>query len=102
MRWVALAAVAYLAAACASAADPPAPVIAASPSVNGAILDAATGRPVGHVTTDGPITGAAPDGRGGWYIAGGFSAVDGVSRPHLAHIRADGSGASCDGWPGRA
>jgi hypothetical protein len=66
-------------------------VIAVHAAVNGTVLDAATGRRVAQVTTDGAITGAAADGRGGWYIAGGFSAVDGVGRPHLAHIRADGS-----------
>jgi hypothetical protein len=74
-----------------SPADPPAPSIAASPSANGTILDAASGRPVAHVTTDGAITGAAPDGRGGWFIAGAFLAVNGESRAHLAHIGADGS-----------
>lgn len=40
---------------------------------------------------DGSITTSISDGADGWYIAGTFSTVDGVSRRGLAHINADGS-----------
>ncbi|WP_354697295.1 hypothetical protein DSM112329_02918 [Paraconexibacter sp. AEG42_29] len=40
---------------------------------------------------DGQISDAAPDGRGGVYIGGDFQHVGGVRRPHLAHLRRDGS-----------
>ena len=60
------------------------------------ILDAATGRPRGFVSVDGAITAATSDGHGGWYIAGGFSKVDGVQRSNLAHI--DGHGSLDQAW----
>lgn len=34
---------------------------------------------------------AMPDGAGGWYIGGAFTAVDGALRYRLAHVLADGS-----------
>ena len=34
---------------------------------------------------------SAPDGSGGWYIAGGFAQVGGVARAGLAHILSDGT-----------
>ena len=34
---------------------------------------------------------AVPDGAGGWYIGGAFTAVDGAFRYRLAHLLADGS-----------
>jgi trimeric autotransporter adhesin len=58
---------------------------------NGMILDAATGQPRGFVNVDGAITAATGDGHGGWFIAGGFSRVDGVPRSNLAHINRDGA-----------
>jgi hypothetical protein len=58
---------------------------------NGVILAAASGRPVAAVDANGPISDAVADGRGGWFIAGGFSIVDGRRRANLAHVRADGS-----------
>jgi beta-propeller uncharacterized protein DUF5122 len=58
---------------------------------NGTILDATTGEPRGFVSVDGAITGATADGHGGWFIAGGFSRVDGVPRSNLAHIDQNGS-----------
>ncbi len=58
---------------------------------NGMILDAATGEPRGFVSVDGAITSATGDGHGGWFIAGGFSTVDGEPRSNLAHIDQNGS-----------
>lgn len=40
---------------------------------------------------NGIITSAVGDGEGGWFIAGGFTEVNGEQRSHLARIRADGS-----------
>ena len=39
----------------------------------------------------GTVQAVIPDGEGGWYIGGRFTAVEGVSRGNLAHVRADGS-----------
>ncbi len=47
-----------------------------------------TGAPLLHVV--GMVIASIPDGRGGWYIGGSFSAVQGVERTSLAHILADG------------
>ena len=58
---------------------------------SGGIVDTQSGNQTAAVRADGIITSAAPDGDGGWFIAGGFTAVDGSPRAHLAHIRADGS-----------
>ena len=41
--------------------------------------------------TGGGVHAIAPDGDGGWYIGGSFTAVGGVARAHLAHILADGT-----------
>ena len=48
----------------------------------------------------GTVRVAAPDGAGGWFIAGGFSRIGGQARDGLAHIRGDGT---LDAWnPGVA
>jgi trimeric autotransporter adhesin len=39
----------------------------------------------------GEVTSVVPDGKGGWYIGGGFQNVCGVQRLGLAHILKDGS-----------
>lgn len=56
----------------------------------GAIVNSA-GNEVGRVHANGIITSAVPDGEGGWFIAGAFTAVDSTPRAHLAHIGPDGS-----------
>ena len=38
----------------------------------------------------GSVYAVCPDGRGGWYIGGAFTAVDGQPRANLAHILASG------------
>jgi PQQ-like domain len=43
------------------------------------------------VTANGLISAATSDGHGGWFIAGGFTTVDGRIRPHLAHVNDDGA-----------
>jgi trimeric autotransporter adhesin len=44
-----------------------------------------------RLTGDGSIAAAAPDGRGGWFIAGSFTQVDGVLERGLAHVLAGGT-----------
>src|SRR5262245_46700132 len=39
----------------------------------------------------GTVVKAIPDGHRGWFIAGSFQAVGGVSRHNVAHVLADGS-----------
>jgi hypothetical protein len=40
---------------------------------------------------DGWVENVAPDGNGGWYLAGIFSTVEGVPRQNLAHLLSDGT-----------
>ncbi|MBD0328794.1 MAG: PQQ-binding-like beta-propeller repeat protein [Thermoleophilia bacterium] len=47
--------------------------------------------PVQPLRADGIITSAVADGRGGWFVAGGFTRINGERRAHLAHLLADGS-----------
>src|SRR5262245_24279426 len=64
----------------------------ASPTLWAAELDAATGAPVASFpVVTGWVAAFAPDGAGGWYIGGSFTAVGGVARNSLAHILADHS-----------
>lgn len=59
-------------------------------------LDPATGaRMAGFPTVAGQIYTSAPDGDGGWYIAGYFQSVAGEARSGFAHIRAD---MTLDSW----
>ncbi|MBD3242738.1 MAG: hypothetical protein GF331_19255 [Chitinivibrionales bacterium] len=51
----------------------------------------------------GLVTAVCPDGAGGWYLGGEFTAVDSVARRNLAHVLADGSldpawNPSADAW----
>jgi trimeric autotransporter adhesin len=71
--------------------DPAPQVRPVSQPTSAAILSLATGRALAFVRSDQPITGATADGHGGWYIGGGFTTVNGRSRPHLAHILAGGA-----------
>src|SRR5262245_34330049 len=40
---------------------------------------------------DGDVFAVVPDGAGGWYIAGSFTGVGGVSQRNVAHINANGT-----------
>ncbi|MDX6534222.1 MAG: hypothetical protein QOF68_1966 [Gaiellales bacterium] len=62
------------------------------------IIDTVSGQPLAAVDANGPITSAVADGAGGWFIAGGFTMVDGRARANLAHVGADGS--LDTGWRG--
>jgi hypothetical protein len=56
-----------------------------------AVLDPGSGEPrEGWPGVDGGLVRAsAPDGAGGWYLAGDFTSVGGVPRAGLAHLLAD-------------
>lgn len=58
-----------------------------------AVADATTGQinPTFPQVTGGTVTVTTPDGTGGWYLGGDFTAVGGVARAGLAHVLADGS-----------
>src|SRR5262249_6874141 len=63
------------------------------PTGSGGPISASTGLPL--VTypkvTGGLVNAVEPDGSGGWFIGGDFTAVGGVSRSRIAHILSDGS-----------
>jgi hypothetical protein len=56
-------------------------------------LDAATGLPqdVPPVTGGSGISAVVPDGSGGWYLGGSFTAANGLTMTGLAHIHANGT-----------
>lgn len=58
---------------------------------SGVPLDIHSGAvPSRYAKVVGTVFAVAPDGAGGWYIGGWFSAVGGQARHNLAHVRADG------------
>ena len=57
----------------------------------GTLVDTAAGdRDLAFDRIDGSVFDAVPDGAGGWYIAGDFIFVQGLWRPRVAHLGADG------------
>jgi len=63
------------------------------PATGGGVpVGAASGTPITpYPKVTGYVSSIVPDGEGGWFIAGDFTAVGGVPRNSLAHILADGS-----------
>lgn len=62
------------------------------PCGTGVPLDVETGVPLQNFPfVVGKVSVVAPDGAGGWYIGGGFSAVGGEPRSNIAHILSDNS-----------
>ena len=62
-----------------------------TPLRSGVPLDRATGQPIWSVPrANGPVNDVVPDGQGGCYLAGGFSAVDGQPRDRIARLDASG------------
>ncbi|MEO5616536.1 MAG: hypothetical protein ABIS67_02085, partial [Candidatus Eisenbacteria bacterium] len=61
------------------------------PATGGGVpIDAASGASAGGFPkVRGEVHAVAPDGSGGWYIGGNFTAVGGIPRSNLAHILAD-------------
>ena len=58
----------------------------------GAILDLDVGEVVPpYLAINGLVDSVAPDGEGGWYVAGSFTSIGNVQRNRLAHVRSDGS-----------
>jgi trimeric autotransporter adhesin len=114
----ALSLVGMSAAAMTALADPGPPVATWVPNgpVYAVAIDGSTAYVGGHFSHVGPYTGGAvavevasgaqrtpwpdvsgsvhtvePDGRGGWFLCGAFSAIGGIERSNLAHVLADGS-----------
>jgi len=61
------------------------------PTGGGVAIDANTGearKPYARVS--GTVYAVAPDGKGGWYLGGNFSSVQGQARSRIAHVDADG------------
>lgn len=76
---------------------PPSPKRSPSGPVVAVVL-ASSGSLVARLGGDGSIAAAAPDGRGGWFVAGSFTHLDGVSERGLAHVL--GTGAIDPRWHG--
>lgn len=57
----------------------------------GVALDPTSALPYADAIANGHVYTSQPDGQGGWYIGGAFTALSGVTRNHLAHILRDGS-----------
>ena len=59
---------------------------------SGAVLSARDGRADERVPpiTGGAVEAVVADGRGGWFVGGGFDHVGRVARPGLVHLLADG------------
>ena len=75
-------------------------------SGGGGELSLRDGRPTPNFPrVTGTIRAALPDGQGGWFVGGTFSALEGVPHANLAHVLADGRVAAWDpnvvGVPGR-
>lgn len=65
-----------------------------------ALFDTQTGARVKDFpAVNGAVYAAVPDGAGGWFLGGQFTAVGGVALNHLAHVRTDHSIDS--GWDAR-
>lgn len=61
------------------------------PTGPAAAVDVLTGKALAPYTrVDGVVDAVAPDGSGGWYIAGSFASVQGQPRANLAHLGPDG------------
>ena len=59
---------------------------------SGVPVDPVTAAPApGFPRVNGTVTAAVPDGSGGWFIGGQFTAVGNTARANLAHILADQS-----------
>ncbi|RFA29407.1 hypothetical protein CAI21_10125 [Alkalilimnicola ehrlichii] len=57
----------------------------------GAPLATDNGKPLGTLPfVEGTVYAVAPDGDGGWFLGGDFTAVGGLSRENLAHVSAVG------------
>lgn len=81
--------------ACGHAAPAPSTARVAAPAarsepVRAVILDG-TGALRVRVRADGPIVATSADGRGGWFVSGRFTHVDGVAQAGLAHLGAHGA-----------
>jgi hypothetical protein len=55
-----------------------------------AVILNASGHQLAQVRADDGLSGATRDGRGGWYVSGGFTRIGGVARTGLARLDAAG------------
>ena len=53
----------------------------------------------GPPTLAGPVRALVADGRGGWFVGGGFTAIDGAPHGALAHVDANGGVVAWDPKP---
>ena len=97
---LALSALALAIAGCGGATKPVAPPpVKRSPSGPVvAVVLSSSGSLVARLGGDGSIAAAAPDSHGGWFVAGSFTHLDGVSERGLAHVL--GTGAIDPRWHG--
>jgi hypothetical protein len=65
----------------------------ATPTGPAVVMSTADGKlqAFGACVAGGSVRAAIADGSGGWYLGGTFSAVGGVARPGVAHVRSDGT-----------
>lgn len=64
---------------------------AGAPTGAAAFVDTSTGAALApHFDVQGTVLAVAPDGAGGWYLGGAFSAVHGHARTNLARVGPDG------------
>ena len=63
------------------------------PATGGAVpIDGVSGAPWPHFPrVNGIVHVVIPDGNGGWFVGGDFTAVDGRPHHNVAHLRADGT-----------
>lgn len=68
------------------------------PATGGAVpIDRSSGAPPSHFPrVNGVVHVVIPDGNGGWFVGGDFTAVEGAPHQNVAHLRADGSVARWD------
>jgi hypothetical protein len=56
-----------------------------------ALLDARSGNELVHLTANGAVVTAVPDGRGGWFVGGSFTRLGGQRRVALARLLPSGA-----------
>ena len=55
-----------------------------------ALLEATSGSEIAHVSANGAVVAAIPDGRAGWFVGGSFTRLGGLPRVALAHVLPNG------------
>ena len=55
------------------------------------LLDATSGRELARLSANGAVVAAIADGRGGWFVGGSFSRLEGRDRVAIAHLLPSGA-----------